>query len=65
MALTNAKKILLKENRKKENKALVLIQQGLTETIFLKVSSAVSSNQAWDTLENIYQGVSNVKNVKV
>jgi len=37
MALTNAERILLKENRKKENKSFILIQQGLTETIFLKV----------------------------
>jgi hypothetical protein len=65
MALTNAEQILLKENRKKENKSLSLIQQGLTETIFLKVSSSVSSKKAWNTLETSYQGVSKVKTVKV
>jgi hypothetical protein len=65
MALTNVEWILLKENRKKDNKSLGLIQQGLTETIFLKVSSSVSSKQAWDTLETSYQGVSKVKTVKV
>ena len=64
MALTNAKQILLKENRKKENKSQSLIQQGLTQTIFLKVSSLVSSKKSWNTLETSYQGVSKVKIVK-
>jgi hypothetical protein len=56
MALTNAEWIFLKENIKKDNKALSLIQQGLTETIFLKMSSAVSSKKAWGILETRYQG---------
>jgi hypothetical protein len=65
MALTNVERILLKEKKKKDNKSLGLIQQGLTETIFLKVSSAVSSRKSWDILETSYQGVSKVKTVKV
>ena len=64
MALTNAKQILLKENRKKDNKSLDLIQQGLNETIFLKVSSSVSSKQSWDTPGTRYQGVSKVKTLR-
>ena len=39
LALSNVKRVLLKENRKKDNKALGLIQQGLSESIFLKISS--------------------------
>ena len=46
LALTNAERVLLKENRKKDNKALGLIQQGLSESIFLKISSAESSKKA-------------------
>jgi len=41
--LTNVDRVLLKDNRKKDNKALGLIQQGLNESIFLKISSATSS----------------------
>ena len=65
LALTNVERVLLKENRKKDNKALGLIQQGLSESIFPKISSVESSKKAWDTLETCYQGVTKVKNVKL
>ena len=65
LALSNAERVLLKENRKKDNKALSLIQQGLSESIFLKISSAESSRKALNTLETCYQGVTKVKNVKL
>jgi hypothetical protein len=65
MALTNVELFLLKEKRNKDNKAPSLIQQGLTKTIFPKVSSAVSSKKSWDILETSYQGVSKVKTAKV
>ena len=65
LALSNAERVLLKENWKKYNKALGLIQQGLSESIFPKISSAESSKKAWDTLETCYQCVIKVKNVKL
>ena len=65
LALSNADRALLKENRKKDNKALGLIQQGLNESIFTKISSAASSKMAWDILETCYQGVSKVRTVKL
>ena len=65
LALTNAERVLLKENQKKDNKALSLIQQGLSESIFPKISSVESSKKAWDTLETCYQGEAKVKNVKL
>ena len=37
----------------------------MSESIFLKISSAESSKKAWDTLETCYQGVTKVKNVKL
>ena len=55
----------MKENWKKDNKALGLIQQGLSEYIFPKISSVESSKKVWDTLETCYQGVTKVKNVKL
>ena len=54
LALTNVECVLLKENWKKDNKALGLIHQGLSESIFLKISSDESSKKAWDTLETCY-----------
>jgi hypothetical protein len=56
---------LLNENRKKDNKALGLIQQGLNESIFMNISSFASSNMAWNILETCYQGVSKVKTIKL
>ena len=54
---TNGERVLLKENQKKDNKALGLIQQGPSEYIFPNISSVESSKKAWDTLETCYQGV--------
>ena len=65
LALTNVERVLLKENGKKDNKALGLIQQGLSESIFRKISSAESSKKDSNTLETCYQGVNKVKNVKL
>jgi len=65
MALSNAGHVLLKDNRKKDNKALGLIQQGLNESIFVKISNATSSQMAWNILETNYQGASKVKTVKL
>ena len=65
LALSNANCVLLKENMKKDNKALGLIQQGLNEAIFMKIASAAFSKMAWDILETSYQGVSKVKTVKL
>ena len=45
LALTNVERVLLKENWKKDNKALGLIQQGLSESIFPKISSVESSKK--------------------
>ena len=65
LALSNVECVFLKKNKKKDNKALGFIQQGLSESIFLKISSVQSSKKSWDTLETCYQGVTKVKNVKL
>ena len=65
LSLTNVERVLLNENRKKDNKALGIIQQGLSKSIFPKISSAKSLKKSWDTLETCYQGVTKVKNVKL
>jgi hypothetical protein len=65
LTMYNADHVLLKENRKKDKKALGLIQQGLNESIFMNISSVASSKMAWDILETCYQGVSKVKTVKL
>ena len=56
---------LLKENKKKDAKALFIIQQAVEEAIFPKVVAATSSKQAWDNLQSTYQGVEKVKTSKL
>ena len=50
----------LQDNRKKDAKALFLIQQSLDESIFPKVCATKKSKIAWDILETTYQGTSKV-----
>ena len=64
-SLSQAQKDILKENKKKDAKALFLIQQAMEEYIFPWVAAATRSKHAWDTLENSYQGTSKVKLVRL
>lgn len=65
MALTNVEQTLLRENKKKDNKALGLSKQGFNDMILSKVSNAESLKKEWDILESCYQCVVKVKNVKL
>ncbi|GMP33046.1 hypothetical protein CsSME_00006536 [Camellia sinensis var. sinensis] len=40
----------LKENKKKDSKALVIIQQAVHNSIFSRIAAASTSKQAWSTL---------------
>jgi hypothetical protein len=63
--MTNAQRNVLGELRKKDNKSLWLIQQGLEEYIFPKVAATDHAKHAWDILEITYQGTNKVKNAKL
>ncbi|XP_073107227.1 uncharacterized protein [Elaeis guineensis] len=54
----------LKEKKKKDAKALFMIQQALDEAIFPRVTGATTSKEAWDLLQDEYQGSSRVVAVK-
>ena len=64
-ALSQAQKDILKQNKKKDSKALFFIQQEMEESIFPWVVAATRSKHAWDTLQNSYQGTSKVKLVRL
>jgi hypothetical protein len=64
-ALTQAKKDLLKNTRKKDSKALFYLFQAVHESIFSRILAATKSKQAWDTLQTAYQGMSKVKTAKL
>ncbi|XP_073103322.1 uncharacterized protein [Elaeis guineensis] len=55
----------LKENRKKDSKALLVIQQAVDESIFSRIVAATKSQKAWMILEKEYQGSDKVKIVKL
>eukprot|EP00268_Persea_americana_P007560 TRINITY_DN12834_c0_g1_i6.p2 TRINITY_DN12834_c0_g1~~TRINITY_DN12834_c0_g1_i6.p2 ORF type:complete len:298 (+),score=63.45 TRINITY_DN12834_c0_g1_i6:1502-2395(+) len=64
-ALTQQQLNELKENRKKDKKALFFIFQAVDEAVFERISSATSAKQAWDTLHTSYKGEDKVKMVRL
>ncbi|XP_048232873.1 uncharacterized protein LOC125370626 [Ricinus communis] len=63
--LTVAQKNELKEKQKKDAKALFFIQQSMDDAIFPRVMGATTSKEAWDLLQEHYQGSSKVIKVKL
>ncbi|XP_077249473.1 uncharacterized protein LOC143888980 [Tasmannia lanceolata] len=63
--LTAAQKNKLKESKKKDARALFLIQQAMDELIFSRIMAATISKEAWDLLQEEYQGTSKVISVKL
>ena len=55
----------LKEKKKRDAKALSLIQQALDDAIFPLVMAATTSKEAWDLLKGEYQGTSKIITVKL
>ena len=48
--LTQAEKYVLREQRKKDGKALFYIHQAMHESILPRVAAKTNAKQAWDTL---------------
>ncbi|KAL4353097.1 hypothetical protein GQ457_06G014620 [Hibiscus cannabinus] len=55
----------LKENKKKDSKALFFIQQAVHETVFLKIAAANTAKEAWGILKTAFQGSSKVIVIKL
>ena len=55
----------LRERRKKDSKALFMIQQALDDAIFPRIASATTSKQAWDVLKQEYLGDAKVMAVRL
>ncbi|XP_074328419.1 uncharacterized protein LOC141666328 [Apium graveolens] len=62
--VSNAEKMILKETRKKDKKALYSIIQGVDESTFEKISNAKTAKDAWEILQKSFQGVEKVKKMK-
>ena len=63
--LTQAKKDVLGEQRKKDGKDLFYIHQAMHESILPRVATKTNAKQAWDTLETAYQGLDKVRTSKL
>ena len=63
--LTQAEKDVLREQRKKDGKALFYIHQAMHEIILPRVAEKTNAKKAWDTLETAYQGLGKVKTSKL
>ncbi|GAV88028.1 hypothetical protein CFOL_v3_31452 [Cephalotus follicularis] len=60
-ALTQAQLTELKDNKKKDKKALFFIFQAVDEVIFERIFLANSAREAWDTLYAAYKGEDKIK----
>ena len=49
--LSQAQKDVLREQRKKDGKALFFIHQAMHESILPRIEASTNAKQAWDTLE--------------
>jgi hypothetical protein len=61
--MSNAKRQMLRQSRKKDNKALFMIYQGLDEATLEMVAQTKTSNEAWKMLNKTYIGVKKTKKV--
>ncbi|XP_074374846.1 uncharacterized protein LOC141715635 [Apium graveolens] len=64
-ALSIAEKMILKETRKKDKKALYTIIQRVDESTFEKISNVKTAKDAWEILQKSFQGVEKVKKVRL
>ena len=63
--LTNPQKTQLKESRRKDAKALSLIEVAMIETIFPKIATIDYEKKAWDIHEENFKGTDKVRVVKL
>ena len=65
LLLTQAERESLKNNRKKDAKALFFLYQAVHESVFPRIAAAKKSSEAWETLKTAYQGMEKVKTAKL
>ncbi|KAJ0967664.1 hypothetical protein J5N97_024581 [Dioscorea zingiberensis] len=64
-AYSREQKGILKEQRKRDKKALFLLYQGVDESTFEKISEAKSSKEVWEILSTFFKGVDRVRKVRL
>nr|KYP52821.1 Copia protein [Cajanus cajan] len=64
-ALTVAQKKELKENKQKNSKALFILQQAVTDTIFSRIMGATTTKKTWSMLQEEFEGSEKVRAIKL
>ena len=62
---SQAKQKEYKENKKKDAKALLNIQQGISKSIFPRIMGAKNAKEAWEILKVEFQGSDKVISIKL
>ncbi|KAF1859154.1 hypothetical protein Lal_00000985 [Lupinus albus] len=62
---SDAQRIVYKESKKKDCKALFLIHQGVDGANFERIACPKTVKEAWENLEKNYEGAANIKKVKL
>ncbi|XP_019419076.1 PREDICTED: uncharacterized protein LOC109329725 [Lupinus angustifolius] len=62
---TEAQRLVHRDCKKRDCKALFMIHQCVDESNFEKISNAKTAKEAWDSLEKCYAGAEKVKKVKL
>ncbi|XP_074352499.1 uncharacterized protein LOC141691632 [Apium graveolens] len=63
--LNQVQKDQLQAQRKKDQKAIMMIHQCLDDSMLQKVVSATTSKKVWDTLKSSFSGDAKVKRVRI
>ena len=62
---TAAKQTEFRNTKKRDARALLFIQQGVSKAIFPRIMSAKTSKEAWESLKKQFQGYDKVISVKL
>ncbi|CAL2278324.1 unnamed protein product [Prunus armeniaca] len=65
LALSQAQRNALKENRKKDSKALFHIYQTIEMSVYKRISKAENTKEAREKIQTTYQGKQSVKKVRL
>ncbi|XP_062088349.1 uncharacterized protein LOC133794923 [Humulus lupulus] len=65
LSLSENQKKALEENQQKDSQALFCLQQAMTDDIFPRIMGVSVAKEAWDTLQEEFQGTVKVRTVKL
>jgi len=62
---TEAQKVAHRDQKKKDNKTLYLIHQGMNDEMFEQIEGATTTSEAWIILSTNYKGDDKIKRVRL